>query len=137
MIVKLITALIWFAVITNGLLLFRHIESTYLFAEQLGIFKTGISLCKYVPQVYMNYRRRSTLGWSIESVLLDFTGGLFSLFQIIADSCAAGENSPPSRLLLFPFIFLALNLIHSTLKFCLNFFSVEAKPNVLSICNHW
>jgi hypothetical protein len=30
----------------------------------------------------MNYRRKSTLGWSIGNVLLDFSGGLLSIVQM-------------------------------------------------------
>jgi hypothetical protein len=30
----------------------------------------------------MNYRRKSTVGWSIGNILLDFTGGVFSLLQM-------------------------------------------------------
>ena len=30
----------------------------------------------------MNFRRKSTEGWSIGSILLDFTGGSFSLLQM-------------------------------------------------------
>jgi hypothetical protein len=30
----------------------------------------------------MNYRRKSTVGWSIGNILLDFTGGIFSLLQM-------------------------------------------------------
>ena len=30
----------------------------------------------------MNCRRRSTVGWSIGSILLDFTGGVFSILQM-------------------------------------------------------
>jgi cystinosin len=30
----------------------------------------------------MNYKRKSTAGWSIVNVLLDFTGGSFSLLQM-------------------------------------------------------
>ena len=30
----------------------------------------------------MNYKRGSTEGWSIGNVLLDFTGGSFSLLQM-------------------------------------------------------
>merc|ERR1712137_1275278 len=33
----------------------------------------GITLIKYCPQAYMNYRRKSTVGWSIGNILLDFT----------------------------------------------------------------
>ncbi|XP_043984895.1 cystinosin isoform X4 [Gambusia affinis] len=35
--------------------------------------KLAVTLIKYVPQAYMNYRRQSTEGWSIGNVLLDFT----------------------------------------------------------------
>lgn len=38
------------------------------------------------PQAYMNYQRQSTEGWSIGNVLLDFTGGSFSLIQMILQS---------------------------------------------------
>lgn len=44
--------------------------------------KLGVTLIKYIPQALMNYRRKSTVGWSIGNVLLDFTGGSFSLLQM-------------------------------------------------------
>ncbi len=44
--------------------------------------KLFITLVKYVPQAVMNYRRKSTMGWSIGNVLLDFTGGLLSIMQM-------------------------------------------------------
>ncbi|KAL1265474.1 hypothetical protein QQF64_003501 [Cirrhinus molitorella] len=44
--------------------------------------KLGVTLVKYIPQAYMNFRRKSTEGWSIGNVLLDFTGGSFSLLQM-------------------------------------------------------
>lgn len=31
----------------------------------------------------MNYRRKSTVGWSIGNILLDFTGGMLSMLQMI------------------------------------------------------
>lgn len=34
----------------------------------------------------MNYRRKSTSGWSIGNVLLDFTGGWLSMMQMILDA---------------------------------------------------
>lgn len=48
--------------------------------------KLAITLIKYVPQAYMNYRKKSTEGWSIGNVLLDFTGGTFSILQMILQS---------------------------------------------------
>ncbi|CAF0970262.1 unnamed protein product [Didymodactylos carnosus] len=44
--------------------------------------KLLITCIKYIPQVYFNYRRKSTVGWSIGNILLDFTGGAFSLLQM-------------------------------------------------------
>ncbi|KAL3976945.1 golgi SNAP receptor complex member 1 [Sarotherodon galilaeus] len=48
--------------------------------------KLAVTLIKYVPQAYMNYKRQSTEGWSIGNVLLDFTGGFFSILQMILQS---------------------------------------------------
>ncbi|XP_068599219.1 cystinosin isoform X2 [Brachionichthys hirsutus] len=48
--------------------------------------KLAVTLIKYVPQAYMNYRRQSTEGWSIGNVLLDFTGGSLSILQMILQS---------------------------------------------------
>jgi len=45
--------------------------------------KLGITIIKYVPQAYMNFRRKSTVGWSIGNILLDFTGGSLSIVQMI------------------------------------------------------
>ena len=49
----------------------------------LSLVKLLITLLKYVPQAYFNYRRKSTSGWSIGTVMLDLSGGLFSLAQIV------------------------------------------------------
>lgn len=34
----------------------------------------------------MNYRRKSTQGWSIGNILLDFTGGMLSMLQMILNA---------------------------------------------------
>lgn len=39
-----------------------------------------------MPQVLTNYRNRSTHGWSIHQILLDFLGGVLSLSQLGVDS---------------------------------------------------
>ncbi|CAF1011873.1 unnamed protein product [Adineta ricciae] len=44
--------------------------------------KLFITIIKYCPQAWMNFKRKSTEGWSIGNILLDFTGGLFSLLQM-------------------------------------------------------
>ena len=48
---------------------------------------------KYTPQAYLNYRRQSTEGWSVYNILLDFTGGLASFSQMVAQSFAMESMS--------------------------------------------
>ncbi|XP_026292971.2 cystinosin homolog isoform X2 [Frankliniella occidentalis] len=48
--------------------------------------KLCITLIKYIPQAFMNYRRQSTVGWSIGNILCDFTGGLLSVLQMVLDA---------------------------------------------------
>jgi len=49
----------------------------------LSYIKLVITLVKYIPQAVMNYRHKSTKGWSIGNILLDLLGGLFSLMQMV------------------------------------------------------
>ena len=44
--------------------------------------KLTITIIKYVPQAVMNYQRKSTVGWSIHNIFLDFTGGILSIGQM-------------------------------------------------------
>lgn len=55
--------------------------------------KVLISFVKYLPQVYLNWYRKTTVGWSLENVLLDFVGGTFSLVQIFVDWIDSGATS--------------------------------------------
>ena len=45
-----------------------------------------------MPQVYLNYSRKSTAGWSIANILLDFTGGSLSIVQQVIDMIYNGTN---------------------------------------------
>ncbi|XP_064424660.1 cystinosin isoform X1 [Latimeria chalumnae] len=70
-------------------MLFVRVAGKITWLQYLYYFsyiKLGVTLTKYIPQVYMNYRRKSTVGWSIGNVLLDFTGGSFSLLQMFLQS---------------------------------------------------
>ncbi len=44
-----------------------------------------VTTVKYMPQVVVNYRRQSTLGWSIEQIILDVVGGILSIAQLLID----------------------------------------------------
>ncbi|XP_078050351.1 lysosomal cystine transporter cystinosin isoform X1 [Augochlora pura] len=48
--------------------------------------KLCITLIKYVPQAVYNYKRKSTVGWSIGNIFLDFTGGVLSMLQMILNA---------------------------------------------------
>ena len=45
----------------------------------LSWIKLYISFVKYMPQAYINFKRKSTVGWAIENILLDLMGGTLSL----------------------------------------------------------
>lgn len=77
-------------VILVGLLLVgtvgRHEATAWLdFVYLLSYLKLFISTIKGLPQAYLNFRRKSTVGWSIHNILCDFTGGLLSVLQLILD----------------------------------------------------
>ena len=57
----------------------------------MGYCKCAISFVKYIPQVYLNYKRKSTVGWSIGNVLLDLTGGILSFLQIWINAAALDQ----------------------------------------------
>jgi len=57
----------------------------------LGYIKIFISFIKYIPQVVLNYSRKSTKGWSIWNILLDFSGGALSDLQLILDCANMGD----------------------------------------------
>ena len=56
-----------------------------------GYSKALITLVKYMPQVYLNYKRKSTVGWSLANVFMDLTGGVLSFMQIVVDSAVRGK----------------------------------------------
>ena len=95
----------------------------YDFVYFLSYVKLGVTLVKYVPQVgrqstrgpnlagvalrlpakrqhvvfrpqvYVNYKRRSTVGWNVWNVILDFQGGALSVVQQLMDSGISGKGS--------------------------------------------
>ncbi|KAL4898179.1 PQ loop repeat-domain-containing protein [Aspergillus ambiguus] len=52
----------------------------------LSYVKLVITVVKYVPQAWVNYKRKSTDGWSIVQILFDLSGGILSLIQLVLDS---------------------------------------------------
>jgi cystinosin len=55
--------------------------------------KLGVTLIKYVPQAIMNAHRHTTDGFNMHNVLLDFTGGLLSVGQLLLDCAVTSDWS--------------------------------------------
>lgn len=51
----------------------------------LGNVKVVMSTAKYIPQIMYNQQRRSTHGFSLDSIMLDVLGSALSLGQLIMD----------------------------------------------------
>jgi cystinosin len=66
--------------------------------------KLLVTFTKYVPQAWVNYKRKSTQGWHIGQILLDVAGGVLSLMQLFIDSSFqddwSGITGNPIKLLL-------------------------------------
>lgn len=56
---------------------------TLEYCNRLFMLKISMSLLKYVPQVFHNHERKSMKGFAIQSTILDVTGGLASLMQLV------------------------------------------------------
>ncbi|KAL3784051.1 hypothetical protein ACHAWO_008041 [Cyclotella atomus] len=87
----------------------------------LGSIKIGVTIGKYIPQVLLNRSRKSTVGWNVWNVILDLSGGVLSLVQLIGD-CAdmgdwSGVTGNPAKILLalvticFDLIFLVQHYV--------------------------
>ncbi|KJE93848.1 cystinosin-like protein [Capsaspora owczarzaki ATCC 30864] len=72
----------WLFAFISFWIAFKGIISWLTYLYYFSYIKLGITLIKYVPQAFMNFRRKSTVGWSIGNVLLDFTGGALSILQM-------------------------------------------------------
>ncbi|KAM7509847.1 hypothetical protein LguiB_008722 [Lonicera macranthoides] len=51
-----------------------------------NILQVVMTVIKYIPQVVMNFRRKSTIGFSIGNILLDLLGGLTNYGQMVVQS---------------------------------------------------
>uniref|UniRef100_A0A7S3A1P0 Cystinosin n=1 Tax=Rhodosorus marinus TaxID=101924 RepID=A0A7S3A1P0_9RHOD len=78
--VILLNLIIWMGLVLLTILTIVGFDSTFLISF-LGIGKVTCSFVKYLPQIVLNFRRKSTFGWSISFVLLDLLGGIFSIIQ--------------------------------------------------------
>ncbi|XP_055592852.1 cystinosin homolog isoform X2 [Uranotaenia lowii] len=73
-------------IVVSGILVGTKTWHWLDFLYTLSYIKLAITLIKYVPQAVLNFRRKSTVGWSIENILLDFTGGMLSMLQMLLNA---------------------------------------------------
>lgn len=79
---RVLLALAWLTALVAVILAAAKVVTWLQMLYIISYVKLGITLVKYIPQAWMNFRRKSTEGWSIGNVLLDFTGGSCSLLQM-------------------------------------------------------
>ncbi|GFP94085.1 cystinosin homolog [Phtheirospermum japonicum] len=48
--------------------------------------QVAMTIIKYIPQAVLNFRRKSTVGFSIGNILLDFLGGVTNYCQMVVQS---------------------------------------------------
>ncbi|WJX65955.1 hypothetical protein P8452_50563 [Trifolium repens] len=56
-----------------------------------NVIQVALTIIKYIPQAVMNFMRKSTEGWSIGLVLLDFFGGVANFLQMSMQSIDQGS----------------------------------------------
>ncbi|CAJ1947545.1 unnamed protein product [Sphenostylis stenocarpa] len=56
-----------------------------------NIIQVIMTLIKYLPQTFLNFMRKSTNGFSIGTVLLDFSGGVFNYSQMAVQAIDQGS----------------------------------------------
>lgn len=64
----------------------------YTFIYFVSMTKLVATLVKYPPQIMANYELKSTVGFSINQVLLDLSGSCLSLTQLVLDCYFSGED---------------------------------------------
>jgi LCT (Lysosomal Cystine Transporter) family transporter len=74
------------AIFTVGCQKCAKLLSWLSFVYFLSYVKMAITLVKYTPQLYFNYTRKSTVGWNVDNIILDFTGGCLSIAQVLLTS---------------------------------------------------
>lgn len=76
----------WIFCIIHGLCTMKlnlyKVDAKYGVISMMGYFMLLISGIKFIPQVHLNYTRKSTKGWSIFMTIMDFIGGIFSISQM-------------------------------------------------------
>ncbi|CAI2377511.1 unnamed protein product [Moneuplotes crassus] len=108
-IIWIMTAL-WFILEAVVGVRFPNIINTFLL---VGYFKTIITFAKYLPQVSLNYRRKSTKGLSITYICLDLSGCIFAMLQQFID-LFVDKYTNPTHSHNFNYIKLLISLVSAS-----------------------
>ena len=84
----------WFFIIISIELAFADVITFFRMIKWISFAKLFVTFLKYCPQAYFNFKRKSTVGWSIHNILLDLTGGILSLMQLGIDCRISGNLKP-------------------------------------------
>lgn len=85
------TAIIWYrnGFTTQDPMEWAWIDLLYCF----GYIKLAVTFVKYIPQAFLNFKRKSTEGWSIYQILFDILGGVLSMIQLVIDASLQNDFS--------------------------------------------
>jgi len=61
------------------------------FLHSMAVLKIVLASSGYIPQLVLNYKRKSTKGFNMWNIYLDFGGGMLSMLQLIFDSIDLGD----------------------------------------------
>lgn len=81
----------WIDVVSSALRLSSALTNHWIYI--FSYIKLVVTFVKYMPQAWLNYKRKSTVGWSIGQIQLDFAGGILSLGQLFIDASSQGDWS--------------------------------------------
>ncbi|KAK5980301.1 Lysosomal Cystine Transporter [Trichostrongylus colubriformis] len=92
-ITQFLTAIMLVGTVVAGVATWYGTLNMLQFITGLAYVKMAVTLFKYIPQALLNFRRKSTAGWSIALVLLDFNGGCLAISQMVLQCWNADEWS--------------------------------------------
>lgn len=78
-------------IVAGGILVYSGNLTMMMYLNLMSYLKLVLTVAKYVPQVYLNWSLKSTVGWSIYNVLFDLGGGFASITQLLLDGYRSGN----------------------------------------------
>ncbi|KAI3970335.1 hypothetical protein MKX01_023982 [Papaver californicum] len=85
-----ITAAVWVSVVVYVFIAWPH-QSWLWLISVFNKIQVTMAIIKYIPQVFLNFKRKSTDGWAIGCILLDLVGGVTNYAQMLTQSVDQGS----------------------------------------------